>query len=100
LPLLTAASVVFVAGIAMAIPAIISRIGVLGSEARGTALALYAFFLFIGASIGPLLAARLIAIGFAALCLVLAVLMLAAAAVTLWSARRSAADKQLTALQA
>jgi predicted MFS family arabinose efflux permease len=98
LPLLTAASVVFVAGIAMAIPAIISRIGVLGSEARGTALALYAFFLFVGASIGPLLAARLIAIGFAALCLVLAALLLAAAAVTLWNARRSLPAGQTAAV--
>ncbi|WP_025689598.1 MFS transporter [Paenibacillus zanthoxyli] len=50
--LFIAATVVFVAGIAAAVPAIISRIGLLGLAARGMALALYGFFVFVRKS-GP-----------------------------------------------
>ncbi|NJJ38299.1 MFS transporter [Paenibacillus apii] len=96
--LFIAATVVFVAGIASAVPSIISRIGLLGSTARGMALALYGFFVFVGASLGPILAAALMPFGFAALCGTLSVIMLAAAAVSAWSAKPSADKERLDAV--
>ncbi|WP_199616386.1 MFS transporter [Paenibacillus alkalitolerans] len=53
---LVAASVVFVSGIAIANPSIIVIIGQLGGESRGSAFALNACFVFVGASFGPVLA--------------------------------------------
>ncbi|AKG37281.1 MFS transporter [Paenibacillus durus] len=96
--LFIAATVVFVAGIAAAVPSIISRIGLLGSAARGMALALYGFFVFVGASLGPILDAALMPFGFAALCGTLSVIMLAAAAVSAWSAKPSADKERLNAI--
>ncbi|QWU13696.1 Predicted arabinose efflux permease, MFS family [Paenibacillus sophorae] len=94
----SAATVIFVAGIAAAVPSIISRIGMLGSAGRGMALALYGFFVFVGASLGPILAAALMPFGFAALCGTLSVIMLAAAAVMAWSAKQSTDDQRLDAV--
>ncbi|AHV95392.1 MFS transporter [Paenibacillus sabinae] len=96
--LFIAATVVFVTGIAAAVPSIISRIGLLGSAGRGMALALYGFFVFVGASLGPILAAALMPFGFAALCGTLSVIMLAAAAVSAWSAKPSADKERLNAV--
>lgn len=96
--LFIAATVVFVTGIAAAVPSIISRIGLLGSAARGMALALYGFFVFVGASLGPILAATLMPFGFAALCGTLSVIMLAAAAVSAWSAKPSVDKERLDAV--
>lgn len=56
LPVLIAFSVVFVAGIALIIPTIINQIGALGGAQRGAAVTLYTFVLFLGASLGPILA--------------------------------------------
>lgn len=68
---LVLSSAVFVLGISSAIPGMIVLIGQLGSEARGSATAVYAFFVFIGASLGPFLATRLIGYGVNAVFLIL-----------------------------
>lgn len=47
-------SVIFVIGIAIAVPTLICLIGQLGGEARGAAVSVYTFILFLGASIGPM----------------------------------------------
>jgi len=56
-------SVLFVAGISIAIPTLISLIGMLGGEARGAAVTLYTFILFIGATLGPIAALNLLQTG-------------------------------------
>lgn len=53
--LLIIASVIFVAGISLVVPVIINFIGTMGGAQRGEAVALYILFLFMGASVGPLL---------------------------------------------
>jgi predicted MFS family arabinose efflux permease len=52
---LIASSVILVAGISLALPLVISLVGDLGGEHRGVATSTYAFFLFVGASIGPII---------------------------------------------
>lgn len=52
----TVASVIFVAGISIVIPTLINIVGILGGRASGGAVALYAFILFVGASVGPIVA--------------------------------------------
>ncbi|WAA09869.1 MFS transporter [Fervidibacillus albus] len=47
-------SVIFVAGISITVPTLISLIGQLSGEVRGAAVSLYTFILFIGASLGPI----------------------------------------------
>lgn len=56
LVLVTAASVIFVAGISIVVPTLINIVGILGGRASGGAVALYAFILFVGASAGPVIA--------------------------------------------
>ena len=56
-------SVIFVAGIAIAAPALISIVGQVGGKARGSALSLHTVILFIGAGIGPILAINLLNTG-------------------------------------
>jgi|GEM_PF-250619 len=57
--LLLAASVVFVAGIGVAVPSLITRVAALvPAPVRRLAVALYTFVLFVGASLGPWLAHR------------------------------------------
>ena len=53
---LVAASVVYVAGVALAAPAMISLYGQVSAPNRGSGMALNGFILFVGTSIGPLLA--------------------------------------------
>lgn len=60
LPLLVLMSVVFVAGIALVTPVIISIVSQLGGNARGSAISFNAFILFLGASTGPILALKLL----------------------------------------
>ncbi|WP_420006910.1 MFS transporter [Virgibacillus salexigens] len=48
------ASVGYVAGISLTFPVLMKIIGDLGGEARSVASALYAFILFVGASLGPM----------------------------------------------
>ncbi|PHM30351.1 MFS transporter [Xenorhabdus innexi] len=49
-------SLIFVTGIALAIPAMITQFGSISAPNRGSGMALNGFVLFIGASIGPLIA--------------------------------------------
>lgn len=56
-------SVVFVAGIALTVPTLISLVGELGGENHGAAVSLYAFILFIGTSLGPLITVSLLKTG-------------------------------------
>ena len=56
-------SVVFVAGIAITVPTLISLVGELGGENHGAAVSLYAFILFIGTSLGPLITVSLLKTG-------------------------------------
>lgn len=53
-------SIVFTAGIAMALPALLSLIGTLAGELRASALSFHMFMLFIGASLGPIISIYLI----------------------------------------
>ncbi|UTB32378.1 MAG: MFS transporter [Methanobacterium sp. ERen5] len=61
--LLTALSVIFVAGIAVATPNVIELIGQLGGNARGSALSIHTVILFIGAGLGPILATNMLTTG-------------------------------------
>ncbi|MEE6451241.1 MFS transporter [Gottfriedia acidiceleris] len=62
LPLIVLMSVVFVAGIAVVTPIIISIISQLAGDARGSAISFNAFILFLGASTGPIIAIYLLKI--------------------------------------
>jgi hypothetical protein len=53
---LVAGSIVYVAGVALAAPAMISLYGLVSAPSRGSGMALNGFILFIGTSAGPLLA--------------------------------------------
>ncbi|MDL4839071.1 MFS transporter [Aquibacillus rhizosphaerae] len=61
--LLIIMSVVFVSGIAILVPTLISLVGQLGGKSKGLATSLYTFVLFIGASLGPILAVALLQMG-------------------------------------
>lgn len=60
LAFLILASIVFTAGIAMALPALITLIGTLAGELRASALSFHMFMLFIGASLAPIISIYLI----------------------------------------
>ncbi|MDQ0857882.1 YNFM family putative membrane transporter [Bacillus sp. V2I10] len=60
LPLLIIMSVMFVTGIAITVPTLISLVGQLGGQARGAAVSLYTSVVFIGASLGPIMAVALL----------------------------------------
>jgi MFS family permease len=70
-------SLVFVTGVAITIPAMITLFGQTAAPNRAGGMALTGLVLFIGASIGPLLAS--VGLNFPALTLLLAVLLLGAA---------------------
>ena len=53
---LVAGSIVYVAGVALAVPAMISLYGQVSAPNRGSGMALNGFILFVGTSAGPLLA--------------------------------------------
>lgn len=63
LPFLIIISVIFVAGISITVPTLISLVGQLGGQARGIAVTLYTFILFIGATLGPIVAVSLLKTG-------------------------------------
>lgn len=81
LPVLVFASGIFVAGISATVPALIVLVSSIGVEARGAAVALYTFVLFVGASLGSLVNTLLCPIGFTGLCISLAFSLLTAAAI-------------------
>jgi MFS family permease len=56
-------SVIFVTGISLTLPTIISLIGLLAGHSRGTAVSFHMFMAFIGASIGPIVSIELFKIG-------------------------------------
>ncbi|MRH42750.1 MFS transporter [Aquibacillus halophilus] len=56
-------SVVFVTGIAILVPTLISLVGQLGGKSKGLATSIYTFVLFIGASLGPILSIYLLNTG-------------------------------------
>ncbi|WP_239327395.1 MFS transporter [Paenibacillus sp. ACRRX] len=55
LPLLVIMSIVFVSGIAIAVPSLVSLVGQLGGKMRGIAVSVYTFILFTGTSFGPII---------------------------------------------
>lgn len=63
LPFLIIMSVVFIAGISITVPTLISLVGQLEGQARGIAVTLYTFILFIGATLGPIVALSLLKTG-------------------------------------
>lgn len=83
LVLLVFMTVVFVSGIALAVPSLVSLIGQLGGEARGIAVSVYTFILFAGTSLGPIVSIQFMKLGsfsltFILLALILSVGLLAA----------------------
>ena len=63
LAFLTFMSVLFVAGISVSVPTLISLIGHAAGAARGLAVSLYTFILFIGATLGPIVSSSLLMTG-------------------------------------
>jgi MFS family permease len=66
---------VFVAGIAVAAPGLVEAIGGAAAESRGSAVALYAFAMFVGASLGPQVVTALTAWGFGVILQVVALIL-------------------------
>ncbi|WP_338448988.1 MFS transporter [Niallia oryzisoli] len=56
-------SILFVCGIAVVVPSMLALVGQLGGNEKGIATSIYTFILFIGASIGPLLATLILKTG-------------------------------------
>lgn len=78
----------FVGGVALAAPGLIEAVGSVAGPARAAATALYTFVLFIGASLGPQLAAFADAAGFAGVCVAAGTLLAAGSMIAL-AARRT-----------
>lgn len=83
LPLLVVMSLIFVAGIALAVPSLVALVGQLGGKSRGIAVSVYTFVLFAGTSLGPILSIQFMKAGsfgitFLLLALVLGIGLLAA----------------------
>lgn len=55
LPLLIIMSILFVGGIALAVPSLVSLVGQLSGKMRGIAVSVYTFILFAGTSFGPII---------------------------------------------
>ena len=81
---LGAASLLFVVGIALAVPAMINLFGQAAAPRRGSGMAVNGFILFIGASLGPVLATA--DLGFPILLLILAMFLGTAAVLVTFSA--------------
>lgn len=63
LPILVLTSVLFVAGISITVPVLISLIGTLAGQFRGAAVSLYTLILFLGATLGPIVSLQLLKTG-------------------------------------
>lgn len=81
----------FVAGIAVAVPAVVQMVGIASGPARGAGMAGYALLVGAGATLAPLVIAWLAPLGFAATCGVLAGVMILVAAAVLWAPRPASA---------
>ncbi|XRZ02782.1 MFS transporter [Xenorhabdus stockiae] len=67
------ASIIFIGGRAFSVPSLVGVIAVLAEQQyRGTAISLYTFVLFVGASIGPLIAHLLLMMNYSISLLILA----------------------------
>ncbi len=76
-----------VAGVAFAAPALVEDIGSSADQARGTAVALYAFATFLGVSVGPQLVQGLAGWGFTGIAIVVAAVLGGGAILALLAAR-------------
>lgn len=76
-----------VAGIAVAAPALVEDIGASAGQARGAAVALYAFATFLGVSVGPQLVQGLAGWGFTGIAIVVAAVLGGGAIMALLAAR-------------
>ncbi|WP_072807254.1 MFS transporter [Rhodococcoides yunnanense] len=74
-------SAVFMIGLGLAVPSVVATVSAAADSDRGVAMAGYGFLIGIGACTAPLLAAALAPAGFPVLCLTLAAVLAAAAAV-------------------
>ena len=92
---LGATSLLFVIGIALAVPAMINLFGQAATPRRGSGMAVNGFILFIGASLGPLLATA--GLGFPILLLILAMLLGTAAALVTFSAHMVSRKNEVVA---
>lgn len=70
LPGLVAASIVYVAGVALAVPSMINLYGEAAAPNRGSGMAVNGFILFIGASIGPIIGSAITGLSSLAIVLV------------------------------
>ena len=78
-------SFIFVAGIGISIPSLITQIAVVAApERRGLAIALYTFFLFVGAGLGPVLVHSIINLSLGKSYAVLASLMALSSIYATW----------------
>ncbi|WP_433423847.1 MFS transporter [Microtetraspora malaysiensis] len=77
---------VFAFAIGVAAPSVIETVGGLAGRARGTAVSLFTFVLFVGASLGPQAASALAAHGFTVLVAAVAAALVAGAALILLAA--------------
>jgi predicted MFS family arabinose efflux permease len=92
IPILVIATIIFVMGISVANPSIIVMVSDFAGEKRGSAVAINAFFAFIGASTGSLLA---VYIGsFSVICLTLAFILLLTVFITFIFIRADKTDVQ------
>jgi predicted MFS family arabinose efflux permease len=81
---------VFVGALAVAAPAIVEAIGAMAGTARGAAIALYAFSMFVGASLGPQLASALAGLGFGGIVRAVAIVPAVGALLAIAARRRRA----------
>jgi len=93
LPLLIVTSLIFVAGIAISVPALVSLVGQLGGKARGVAVSMYTFVLFTGTSLGPVISIRFMELGSYALTFVLLALSLSIGLLAAWLIRRETPEE-------
>ncbi|WP_445506043.1 MFS transporter [Niallia sp. 03190] len=63
LPILIVMSIIFVSGISITVPTLISLVGQISGKAAGIGVSLYTFILFIGATLGPNIAITLLKSG-------------------------------------
>ncbi|MBB4922001.1 MFS transporter [Kitasatospora kifunensis] len=90
---LAAVLLVLVAGVAIAAPALVEAISQAAADARGSAVALYAFSMFIGASLGPQLAGDLTGSGFTRILQLVVGIFAVGALLAACSVRRDTATK-------
>lgn len=92
---LGATSLLSVVGIALAVPAMINLFGQAAAPRRGSGMAVNGFILFIGASLGPVLATA--GLGFPILLLILAMLLGTAATLVTLSAHLASRKNEVVA---